>query len=73
MMISLTTTMITITPPFDNEDQYLQETVSNTLFLQASLLVLIHEDILHHLHEDISTVVHVLPSILMYLWNKILQ
>ena len=52
---------------FDNEDQYLQETVSTTLSLQASLLVFINKDILHHLHEDISTVVHVLLSILTYL------
>ena len=35
--------------------------------------MLIHEDILHHLHDDTSTVVHVLSSLLMYLRNKILQ
>ena len=53
--------------PFSNEDQYLQESLSTALSLQASLLVLIHEDILHYLHNDISTVVHVLLSLLMYL------
>ena len=52
---------------FDNEDQYLQGAVRTTLSLQASLLVFIHENILHHLHKDIFTVVHVLLSILMNL------
>ena len=59
--------------PFSDEDQYIQETVSTTLSLQSSLLVLIHEVILHHLHDDISTIVHVLPSLLMYQQNKILR
>ena len=59
--------------PFNNENQYLQETISTTLSLQGSLLVVIHEDILKHLHNDISTVVHVLQSLLTYLRNKVLQ
>ena len=36
-------------------------------------MVLILEDILHHLHNDTSTVVHVLSSLLMYLRNEILR
>ena len=59
--------------PFSDEDQYLQETVSTALSLQGSLLVVIHEDILHNLHNNISTVVHVLLSLLMYLRNKVLR
>ena len=35
--------------------------------------MLIHEDNLHHLHNDTSTVVHVLLSLLMYLRSEILQ
>ena len=73
MMISLTTTMMMVKPPFSGEDQYLHETISTILSLQTSLSVLIHEDILHHLHDEISTVVHVLLSLLTYLRNKILQ
>ena len=59
--------------PFKNKDLYLQETISTILTLQGSLLVVIHEDILHHLQDNNSTVVHILPSLLMYLRNKVLQ
>ena len=59
--------------PFSDRDQYLHKTVSTILSLQTSLTVLINEDILHHLHDDIFTVVHVLSSLSIYLRNKILR
>ena len=40
--------------PFSDEDQYLHGTVSTILSLQPYLTVLIHENILHHFHNDTS-------------------
>ena len=59
--------------PFSDDNHYLNKTINIILFLQPSLTVLIHEDILHHLHDDTSTIVHVLSSLLMYLRNKFVQ
>ena len=59
--------------PFSDDDQYLHKTVKTILSPQPSLTVLIHEDILHHLHNDTSTVVHVQLSLLVSLRNGIIQ
>ena len=58
---------------FCDEDQYLYGTVCAILPLQTSLTMPIHEDILHHIQDDISKVVHAILSLLMYLRNKVLQ
>ena len=60
-------------PLFSDDDQYLHGTVSAILPLQTSVTMPIDEDILHHIQDDISKVVHVISLLLMYLWNKILR
>ena len=59
--------------PFSDEDQYLHGIISAILPLQTSLTMLIHEDILYHIQDDFSKIVHVILSLLMYLQNKVLQ
>ena len=49
--------------PFNDDNPYLHKTINIILSLQPSLMVFIHEDILHHLHADTSTVLHVLLSL----------
>ena len=53
--------------------QYLHEAVITILCLQISLTVSVHDDILHHLYEGISTVVHLLSSLLAPLRSEILR
>ena len=53
--------------------QYLHKVVITILCLQPSLTVSVHKDILHHLYEGISTVIHLLSSLLASLRGEILQ
>ena len=59
--------------PFSNKDQYLHGILSAILPLQTSLTMPIHENILHHIQDDISKFVHIISSLLMYQRNKILR
>ena len=53
--------------------QYLRKAVINILCLQPSLTVSVHDAILHHLYEGISTVVQLLSSLLAHLRSEILR
>ena len=53
--------------------QHIHKAVITILCLQPSLTVSVHENVLHHLYKDISTVVHLLSSLLASLRTKILQ
>ena len=52
--------------------QYLHEAVITIVYLQSSLPVSLHEDILRHLYEGISTVVCLLLSLLTFLRSEFL-
>ena len=53
--------------------QYLHKAVITILYIQPSLPVSVHEDILRHFYEGIYTVTHLLLSLLISLRSKILQ
>ena len=53
--------------------QYLHKAIITILCLQPSLTVSVHDAILHHLYEGISTVVHLLSSLLAPLRSEILR